>query len=276
MNLESMILMNINKIEKAISMPDRYKIFAQDIANNLMGIYLFNKKDISDNFKNEVCNTLYKYKDCLDDRLLANKNIINDIDLFLTNENFNFSENIRINQVKENSYMYLDKLLQQRHTVRNFSSEKVDYSLIEQALNVANNLPSACNRQASSLIIIENETIKKEILSLQQGNKGFVAPVLAAIVVDNQVFTQENEENAKYVHGGSFMAGFVLGLESLGLSSCLLNWHVSIERKIHVENLLTLNNKEIIAFIYIGYAKENIKEAYSFKKPGANLLEVFR
>lgn len=274
MNVESIILMNINKIEKAMCMPDRYKVFSQDIVYKLISEFYHNKQSVSPELINELCNTLHKYKNCLDDRILENKNIIETIELFLSKTEFVFSENLTINENKANTYHYLNKILQQRHTVRNFLHDKVDYSLIEKALTVANNLPSACNRQAGSLIIIENGQIKKEILSLQQGNKGFSAPVLAAIVVDNNVFTQEYEENAKYVYAGSFISGFILGLESLGLSSCLLNWHVDKNTKNYVESLLKLNHKEVIVFVYIGYAKENTNEAYSFKKEGVNLLEV--
>lgn len=274
MNVESIILMNINKIEKAMCMPDRYKVFSQDIVYKLISEFYHNKQSVSPELINELCNTLHKYKNCLDDRILENKNIIETIELFLSKTEFVFSENLTINENKANTYHYLNKILQQRHTVRNFLHDKVDYSLIEKALTVANNLPSACNRQAGSLIIIENGQIKKEILSLQQGNKGFSAPVLAAIVVDNNAFTQEYEENAKYVYAGSFISGFILGLESLGLSSCLLNWHVHKNTKNYVESLLKLNHKEVIVFVYIGYAKENTNEAYSFKKEGVNLLEV--
>lgn len=274
MNVESIILMNINKIEKAMCMPDRYKVFSQDIVYKLISEFYHNKQSVSPELINELCNTLHKYKNCLDDRILENKNIIETIELFLSKTEFVFSENLTINENKANTYHYLNKILQQRHTVRNFLHDKVDYSLIEKALTVANNLPSACNRQAGSLIIIENEQIKKEILSLQQGNKGFSAPVLAAIVVDNNVFNQAYEENAKYVYAGSFISGFILGLESLGLSSCLLNWHVDKNTKNYVESLLKLNHKEVIVFVYIGYAKENTNEAYSFKKEGVNLLEV--
>ena len=276
MNTESIILMNINKIEKAICMPDRYKIFAQDIVHTLIHTYKDNNQSISQQLKSEVCNTLYKYKDCLDNRLLDNKNMINDIELFLSKEDFVFSENMRINEDKENMQLSLAQILQQRHTVRNFLKDNVEYDLIVQALSMANNLPSACNRQAGSLIIIENDQVKNEILKLQQGNKGFKAPVLAALIVDNNVFTQEHEHNAKYVYAGSFVAGFVLGLESVGLSSCLLNWHVDKNTKHYVEKLLNLKDKEIIVFVYIGYAVLGSKEAYSFKKPGSDLLEVLQ
>lgn len=269
-----MILMNINKIEKAMSMPDRYKIFSQDIVYQIIGTYLQNKQTISPILLNEICNTLYKYKNCLDDRILANKNIIEDIELFLSKESFDFSENITTNHPKENVYNFLSKLIQNRHTVRNFTYQKVEYSNIEKALNIANSLPSACNRQGCSLLIIKNAKIRQEILSIQQGNKGFTAPLLCAIVVDNEVFTQQYEQSAKYVHSGAFMAGLVLGLESLGLGSCILNWHVSLEKKEHINNLLDIGNKEIVSFIYIGYPKEGLKEAYSFKKQGNNLLEI--
>lgn len=137
-------------------------------------------------------------------------------------------------------------------------------------------MPTPCNRQACSLVVIENELIKNQILKLQKVNKGFYAPVLAAILVDLSAFTQDNEKNAPYFHAGSFTAGLVLGLESMQLSSCVLNWHVTEETNKEVKKLLDLKEKEITVFIFIGYSKEGKEEAYSFKKNNKNLLEIFK
>ena len=109
---------------------------------------------------------------------------------------------------------------------------------------------------------------------MQCGNTGFSAPVFAAIVCDKTAFTQENEKNLIHYHGGMFSGGLVLALESLKLSSCILNWNVSSKINKKTNELLQLVDKEIISFIFIGYAFPEKEEAYSYKKHPKNLIEI--
>lgn len=273
MNNESKLLMNIHKVEKAISMPNRYPVFSQKIIEKIIDT-LNNKNNLSEDIKKTALETIKKYINCLD--LTYNENI-KIVDFI--NNNLNLKEIIfikNINKEKHEQFSILENIAQNRHSVRNFSDKKFSYELIEKSLIIANSLPTPCNRQSCSLMVIENELIKNKILNLQEGNKGFYAPVLAAILVDLSAFTQDNEKNAPYFHAGSFTAGLVLGLETMQLSSCVLNWHVNEQTNKEVKTLLNLKEKEITAFIFIGYAKEGKEEAYSFKKNSKNLLEIIK
>lgn len=274
MNQESIILMYLQKIEKAISMPNRYEVFSQDIIKNLIETYLKNKESLLPEIIQGIFETVHKYKLSLNLEIKENKEIVDFINNSLKEEKFYINE--RINHNKEKSYYFdlLKDLIKSRYSVRNYSNKTVPYSLIEKSLEIANSFPTPCNRQACKLIIIENKEIRDEILNHQQGNKGFSAPVLAAITVESTAFSQENEDLAPYFHAGSFSAGLVLGLESVGLSSCILNWHVSKEVNEKIKFLLNLKEKEITAFIFIGYAQKGKNEAYSIKKKSKNLIEI--
>jgi hypothetical protein len=164
--------------------------------------------------------------------------------------------------------------MEQRHSVRNFTNKPVPHDSILNAVTLANTLPSACNRQPCSLIIIKNDHIKNKLLDIHCGNKGFSAPVLGVVVANLQAFTQEYEQHAPYYHGGLFSAGLILGLESEGLSSCLLNWHVNSEDNLLANHLLSIKNQTITNLIFIGYANELKLEAYSYKQSANLKIEI--
>lgn len=274
MNHESLILMYLQKIEKAMSMPHRREVFAQDVIRKLIQVYLNNKVNLLPEITQGIFETIYKYKQCLNLEIIENRDIINFINDFLKQQNFHINEFINKNKDKSYYFDLLKDLMKNRYSVRNYTDKSVSYDLIEKSLEIANSLPTPCNRQACSLIIIENKNIREEILKNQQGNQGFSAPILAAIAVDKTAFTQEHESFSPYFHAGSFTSGFIIGLESVGLCSCILNWHVSNEVNIKIKTLLKIKEKEIAAFIFIGYAKLGRLEAYSVKKTSKNLVEI--
>lgn len=272
MKKEYIILMHLNKIEKAISMPNRYEVFAQASINLI--IEIAKVENIDQELSLAIYETFNKYKKALNIQIKENQEIIKIINEFL-NKNEVDEINV-VNFKKENTFHYLDKLTKNRHSVRNYNQQEVSYILIEKAVKIANRLPTPCNRQACFLLIIENKNVREKILNTQQGNKGFSAPILAAIVVDKEAFTQEYESFAPYFHAGSFTAGLILGLESLGVSSCILNWHVNTEQDNEIKSLLNLTSKEITAFMFIGYGEIGKNEAYSIKRNPQFLIEIIK
>ena len=69
---------------------------------------------------------------------------------------------------------------------------------------------------------------------------------------------------------------FILALESLGLSSCCINWPDFLPLEIRMSKKLKLNSYErVIMLIYIGYSDEKSKVPYS-KKKELNKLREFR
>lgn len=274
MNNEAIMLMSIHKVEKAMSMPNRYPVFSQDVIKKIILILIDNSNGLHEEIVNTAKHTLQKYRDCLDLENIENKKIVDFIHQKININNVEF--NSINNQEKSNNFAILKDMTDNRHSVRNFLKQNVQYELIEKAVSIANTSPTPCNRQACSLIIIENEQSKNKLLAIQQGNKGFSAPVLGAIIVDKSAFTQENEGNAIYFHAGSFTAGLVLALESLQLSSCILNWHVDSNINNEAKTLLNLDEKEITALIFIGYADKNKKEAFSYKKNITQLVEIIK
>lgn len=281
MNIESRMLMNIHKIEKAIFMPNRYVIFSQNIIKQIIEDFSHDVL-INNSVLNQAYQTISKYRDCLDISYNENKEIVDYINKNLNqlkkyHKNNILNETLPYSKSETNSFEVLSNIISCRHSVRNYTKQKVPIQLLYKAVDIANSLPCACNRQACSLVVIENETIKDNLLLLQTGNKGFSAPTLAAIIVNKNIFTQDNEKNALSFHAGSFTAGFVLALQSLNVSSCLLNWYVDEDKNNKAKELLNLSQieQEIAVLIFIGYS-DNSKEAQSFKKNSRDLVEILK
>ncbi len=159
-----------------------------------------------------------------------------------------------------------EKMAISRHSVRNFSDKSVPVELLNKALILAHRMPSACNRQSTQFHLVSNTEKRLSLLKIHCGNSGFEAPVLGVVTTDRNAYLQEGEENAPYFEGGLFCGGLVLALESLGLSSCILNWHVSKADNHKALELLNFgDNLMITNLIYIGFKNNGVAEAYSIK-----------
>lgn len=276
MNIESRLLMNTHKVEKALSMPNRYAVFSQEIIKILISDINNSMHDIDLKIiVNQALSTILKYRNTLDISMEDNRKMVQWI-----NENVNFEDvnshhtynHCDINQL---SYSHLKHIVDNRHSVRNFLNKDVPIELIYHALNIATQMPSACNRQACSLKIINNIQIKEKLLCLQTGNRGIYAPLLGVIIGNNNIFTQDNEDFALAYHAGLFTAGFILGLQSLNISSCILNWHVDEKTNNHAKDILQLHSEQnIMSFLFMGFADSTKQEAYSYKKNKHSLIDI--
>ncbi|WP_428243552.1 nitroreductase family protein [Gynuella sp.] len=150
----------------------------------------------------------------------------------------------------------LSALAKQRRSVRNFKDKKVDIAIVREALLIAQQAPSACNRQATRVHLYEQSPLMQELLKLQNGNRGFghKIPLLAIITSESSTFFDFTERNEPYLDGGLFLGFFLLGLQSLGLSSCCLNWCTTPWHDSEVRKLTKIAPSEkILTFLAIGY-----------------------
>src|SRR5699024_4225560 len=89
-----------------------------------------------------------------------------------------------------------------RISVRNYSNEPVERSLIDESIEVAMHTPSVCNRQPWNVYVVQNYKKIQEILNIQQGlNKDERENIktLLAITVDVSYYANDKERNEAYV-----------------------------------------------------------------------------
>ncbi len=161
------------------------------------------------------------------------------------------------------------KLTKQRRSVRWFLDQKVPRDLIDKAILAANQSPSACNRQPFRYRIIDDPNFRSEVSSLPMGIRGYEhnIPVLIVVIGNLAAYFDERDRHIIYIDASLANMSLMLALETLGLSSCSINWP-DIERlELKMEKMLNLEKYERpIMCLAVGYPDSEGKVAYSEKR----------
>lgn len=125
---------------------------------------------------------------------------------------------------KQNQFDELSSLINERHSVRDFSKDPVPMELLRSACELALHAPSACNRQGTRIYILSEQ--KKDLLDeWLSGVGGFAEEVDKYIIITAKVSVYRFEEACQfqYVVSPSILAGYLsLSLQSLGIGACLI------------------------------------------------------
>jgi len=167
------------------------------------------------------------------------------------------------------NYEEFYKLARQRRSVRWFLNQPVPRNLIELAIAAANQSPSACNRQPFSFRIIDDPNLVKTAVSLPMGTAGYshTIPVLIVVVGNLDAYFSERDRHIIYIDGSLAAMSFMFALETLGLSSCSINWPDIEEREGMMEKFLKLEkHQRPIMCLGVGYPDPEGMVAYSQKR----------
>lgn len=271
---------NTHRLEKGLLMRPRRPVFALGYIQETMNAYVFMCKKTAQG-ENEHLDTVKWAHDVLTayfNAVPAEKNELVD-QLRKRFEATEYSESIS----DESFSPYLRKdqkladitpdqfyqLCQQRRSVRWYQDKVVPRGLIDQAIMSASLSPSACNRQPFRFQIFDDPGLVQEISALPMGTKGFNHnfPAIVAVIGDQSAYYNERDRHVIYIDGSLASMTFMLSLETLGLSSCPINWP-DVE---HLESKLTrkLNlspEERTIMFISVGYPDPEGMIAFSQKK----------
>jgi nitroreductase len=157
-----------------------------------------------------------------------------------------------------------------RKSVRWFKDKKVSKVLVEKALEVASMTPSSCNRSPYRYFVsCENLELTRQIAEIPAGTVGWSHNVqgIAVLVGKQSSFTDVANRHSIYVDGCLSVMPFILALETLGLSTCLINWADIPSREDRMNKILSLESDEkVILSIAFGYSNEEEKVAFSQRK----------
>ncbi|RYD56667.1 MAG: nitroreductase family protein [Sphingobacteriales bacterium] len=162
------------------------------------------------------------------------------------------------------------KFAKQRRSVRWFLDKKVPRELIDKAVLAANQSPSACNRQPFEYRIIDDPELVKKAVHLPMGTGGYAhsIPVMVVVVGNLDAYFSERDRHVIYVDASLANMAFMFALETLGLSSCSINWPDIEDREIAMEKFLKLGkHQRPIMCMGIGYPDPDGMVAYSEKRP---------
>lgn len=114
-----------------------------------------------------------------------------------------------------------------RHSVRNFAGT-VSVEQIRSAVALANNAPSACNRQYMRVHCLTDKNDVRRALALQNGNRGFghLADKLLVLTADLRA-VWGTERNDLFTNAGIYLMNLCYALHKNRVAHCMLNWSVS-------------------------------------------------
>lgn len=173
------------------------------------------------------------------------------------------------------SFDALLALSEQRRSVRWFNQEPVPRELIDQALLVARQAPSACNRLPYSFIIFDKPDLVRRVASIPFGAAGFRhnIPTLVVVVGHLSQFFSARDRHTIYIDSSLATMSFLLALETLGLSSTIINWpelaplDYEIKRKLGL-----LASDRVVMMVAVGFLDRQSHVPFSAKKE----IETFR
>ena len=164
-----------------------------------------------------------------------------------------------------------------RYSVRDFSDQRVESTLVDRALQLALKTPSVCSRQAWHVYKLETPDVIKRALKHQNGNSGFghEIPCLLIVTADLKGFDTHGERYQHWIDGGMFSMSIIMAIHSLGLGACCLNWSKGIRDDLRLRTLINIDPAHtIVMMIAIGYPKAELKVCHSARRPLNEVLTV--
>ena len=157
-----------------------------------------------------------------------------------------------------------------RRSVRWFTSEPVARDLVDRAVEVAAESPTACNRQPYRFEIFDDPVSTAKVAAIPMGTDGYEhqLPGLIVIIGNLAAFFDRRDRHLIYVDGCLAAMGLVYALESQGVNSCCINWPDLPDREADMRRLLGMANYErVVMLVAYGYADPAALVPFSAKRP---------
>lgn len=269
---------NIHRLEKGLIMQPRRKIFAEDYISETVNCFAqCQNHDLpySDEYRwaNDV---LESYFSIVGASQVIDKEKIIFNNLKIKNQSIKYIPYPHSDLPQcPISYTDLLTLFQRRRSVRWYKNESIDMQLIQQAVQAATLAPSACNRQPYRFHILNDAEKAAEIASCAMGTAGFSNNLtcLIAIVGDLSAYPEERDRHIIYIDSSLAAMQMMLAFETLGLSTCSINWpDIESREKVLSTKLGLAYYERVVMLLAVGYAEPNGGIPYSQKKSSKLLM----
>jgi len=156
-----------------------------------------------------------------------------------------------------------------RRSVRWYEDRPVPRELVDRALDAATQAPSACNRQPFVYRIFDEPERARKLAAIPLGTKGFSDKLQAVVVLVGRLraYPEDRDRHAIYIDGALSAMSFMYALETLGLSSCPINWpDVQPQERMMAAELGLEPDERVIMLIAYGWPDPEGLVPYSAKK----------
>lgn len=279
-NSSAFLRRNIHRIEKGLIMKPRRSVFGEKyIIETVKTLKLAIEQNKID--KEEMkwaLDVLEQYFICNEETetILKAKSLFLDLNSSKSNNikyvPFTYKSNLN-NQL---SYRDLKDLFLKRKSVRWYEPKKVPYELIVKAIEIAKLAPSACNRLPYSFYVSESKKSAVQIAKCAGGTSGWAdnIPCIIAVIGDLSAYQGESNRHLIYIDSSLATMQLILALETLGLSSCAINWPDRKDSDKKINKFLNLEmHQRPIMLLSVGYPCVNGGIPYSKKKSNDILIK---
>lgn len=163
----------------------------------------------------------------------------------------------------------LEALATGRRSVRWFTSEQVSRDVVDRAVQIGAESPTACNRQPYRFEIFDDPISTAKVAAIPMGTDGYEhqLPGLIVIIGNLAAFFDRRDRHLIYIDGCLAAMGLVYGLEAQGVNSCCINWPDLPDREADMRKLLGLKPYErVVMLIAYGYADPDALVPFSAKR----------
>ncbi|MCF7501025.1 MULTISPECIES: nitroreductase family protein [unclassified Pseudoalteromonas] len=270
---------NIHRLEKGLIMQPRRSVFALDYLTETLTAYQLavTQSNVEQSELQWATDVLSEYFSVVDKQHLTiakNYAVFQQLSTAYSGLKKPYAyQQKEPHQVSYEQFLALTKF---RTSVRWFEQKQVELEKIEKALAAALQAPSACNRQPFEFYSITEQPLLNKLANLPGGTAGFAdnIPHLIAVVGDLSYYPFSRDRHVIYIDGSLASMQFMLALETLGLSSCPINWPELITLDKRVAKLLDLPQyKRVVMFIAVGYPANSGMIPYSDKKQAKDILK---
>jgi nitroreductase len=174
-------------------------------------------------------------------------------------------------------YEGIYQLFKQRRSVRWYDGRRVCEDDVHKLIDLAALAPSACNRQSYRFDVALRPEDAAKIAECAGGTAGFSHQIPAIIVVigDLSSYVHERDRHLIYIDSSLAAMQIMAGAETLGLSTCPINWPDVPQAEDKIRSVVSLQSHErIVMLIALGYADPEGGIPYSGKKGIESLLKI--
>lgn len=273
----AVLLVDSHVLEKGLTMPNRRLGFGQQRVRNLVKYineYISNY-DASPIQVQAALNDLAEYLAVHKKASFAlPEDIVKGIEN-LMRYRLDEQENFSIPCTAESYFVEdvdFEKFSFSRRSLRHYSNDKVDIDRVIDAIRIAQNAPSACNRQATRVKIIQSKEAKEYVLSIQNGTRGFghLADKILLVSTDMSNWAPV-DRNSAFLDAGIF----TMNLHYKHIAACPLNADMGSKLVKEIHKRLNIPMSEIpVCFITIGNASKEFLVANSQRIDIENVYSI--
>jgi nitroreductase len=288
-NKEADLILHYHSIEKGMLFTKMKSGFAKNRVENLHR--MLDDSEVKANMNRDQIKTAYRIM-CEYYELHQKANY--DISTIYTLEQYNVYKNIlsnsyttdfsgKINWIRDTFYNDVKSdfhnFAHSRKSVREFTGEKIESSILEKVIDLANTAPSVCNRQASNIYLLEDKDKIEKVLEIQAGFAGYTDNVSQLLVLtnDRKYYYTVGERNQFYIDGGAYLMNLLYALHYYKIANCPANWGKTKSDDHLVRKIIAIPEAEkIICMVPIGIAKDSFRTTLSLRRSHSENLICFK